>query len=214
MTITATNRIEIPLKNGDILRGILEVPPNAQGLVIFSHGSGSSSESPRNRFVAQHLNNHAIATLLVDLLTYQEDEVYDNRFDIDLLTERLVNITTWAMHEKQLKGLKIGYFGASTGAASALRAATQLPKVIKAIVSRGGRPNLAETALSKVKAPTLLIVGSMDMAIAGMNTEAYKLLTCEKQLLIIKGASHLFAEKSKLEEVATSTNHWFTKYFK
>jgi putative phosphoribosyl transferase len=214
MTIDVTNRVEIPIKEGVILRGVLEVPPNAQGLVIFSHGSGSSSQSPRNRFVAHELNNHAIATLLVDLLTNDEDELYDNRFDIDLLTERLVGVTTWAMHEKEVKGLKIGYFGASTGAASALKAAIRLPNVIKAIVSRGGRPDLAEAAIPKVTVPTLLLVGSLDMAVIGMNNTAFEQMRCEKQMTIINGASHLFEQKGKLEEVAVCAIHWFTKYLK
>lgn len=214
MKTETTNDILIPIEKGIVLRGVLETPPNVQGLVIFSHGSGSSSQSPRNRFVANELNNHNIATLLTDLLTEQEDSVYETRFDIDLLTERLIKVTAWAMQNKALKSLKVGYFGASTGAASALRAAAQLNHNIKAIVSRGGRPDLAESILPKVKAPTLLIVGSLDMGVIALNNNAYDQMVCEKQMIIVKGASHLFEEKGKLEEVALYAKNWFKKYLK
>jgi putative phosphoribosyl transferase len=214
MNIDITNKVFIPLKKGIILRGYLEVPPLARGLVIFSHGSGSSRNSPRNRYVADALNDNNIATLLTDLLTESEEEIYENRFDIDLLTERLMQITTWAMQEKELKGLEVGYFGASTGAASALSAAAKMSREIKAVVSRGGRPDLAGAILPKVKAPTLFILGSLDMAVIGMNNVAYNQLNCEKQITIVKGASHLFEEKGKLEEVAILATKWFKKHLK
>lgn len=214
MKTDITNKVFIPLKKGIILRGYLEVPPLARGLVIFSHGSGSSRNSPRNRYVADALNDNNIATLLTDLLTESEEEIYENRFDIDLLTERLMQITTWAMQEKELKDLEVGYFGASTGAASALSAAAKMSREIKAVVSRGGRPDLAGAILPKVKAPTLFILGSLDMAVIGMNNVAYNQLNCEKQIAIVKGASHLFEEKGKLEEVAILATKWFKKHLK
>lgn len=214
MKTDITNSVFIPLKKDIILRGYLEIPPLARGLVIFSHGSGSSRNSPRNRYVADALNDHNIATLLTDLLTESEEKIYETRFNIDLLTERLMQVTSWAIHEKELKDLAIGYFGASTGAASALSAAAEMSRDIKAVVSRGGRPDLAGAILPKVKAPTLLIVGSLDMAVIGMNDEAYYQLICEKQIAIVKGASHLFEEKGKLEEVAILATNWFKKYLK
>lgn len=203
--------LQIPVGR-TILEGNLTLPANSKSLVIFSHGSGSSRFSPRNNFVAQQLHKKSIGTFLVDLLTPQEDSVYANRFNIDLLTERLTEITKWLTHLKETKELTMGYFGASTGAASALRAAALLPQVIKAVVSRGGRPDLAKNALNKVKAPTLLIVGEFDFDVFRLNQEAYDALECEKKLLVVVGATHLFEEPGALEEVSKLASDWFEKY--
>lgn len=205
------NEVIIPI--GSIhLKGNLIIPEGATALVIFSHGSGSSRFSPRNTFVATQLNRVSIATLLIDLLTPQEDEVYENRFDIGLLTSRLVEVTQHVRQMPLLRLCAIGYFGASTGAASALNAASMLPGIISAVVSRGGRPDLAEQQLPQVKAPTLLIVGSRDEPVIEMNQAAYNLLVCEKKLVIVEGATHLFEEEGKLEEVAGLAAGWFQKF--
>lgn len=190
----------------------LTVPDNAKGIVIFSHGSGSSRFSPRNRFVAEELNQAGITTLLADLLTRREDERYETRFDIDLLTQRLSGITRWVTVQPELKHLHIGYFGASTGAASALRAAAIWADKIFAVVSRGGRPDLAKDALPLVQAPTLLIVGSFDEQVIELNEEAYEQLNCIRHLEIVEGASHLFEEPGKLDEVARLAAKWFDRY--
>jgi putative phosphoribosyl transferase len=204
---------EITIKVGNvILMGNLNVPPGAGSLVIFSHGSGSSRFSRRNKLVAEILNKKGIATLLTDLLTQKEDEIYENRFNIDLITERLVDVTLQVTQKPVLSGLKTGYFGASTGAASALKAAARLSNKIEAVVSRGGRPDLAKEALVHVKAPTLLIVGSLDYGVIELNESAYKMLQCEKKLEIVYGAAHLFEEPGKLDEVAALASGWFTKY--
>jgi dienelactone hydrolase len=195
-----------------VLSANLTVPENPQGLVIFSHGSGSSRLSPRNRYVAEVLNEAGIATLLTDLLTMAEDSHYETRFDIDLLTSRLENVTYWVWTEPDLSNLPIGYFGASTGAASALRAAAALKNKIMAVVSRGGRPDLAKSALPMVKAPTLLMVGSLDGPVIEMNTDAFERMKCPKRLEIVEGASHLFEEPGKLEEVAKLATDWFEKH--
>jgi putative phosphoribosyl transferase len=192
--------------------GNLVVPENKKAIVIFSHGSGSSRFSPRNKFVADVLNKENIATLLIDLLTPEEDEIYQNRFDIDLLAARLKSVTEYIREYTLTKALPIGYFGASTGAASALKAAADLNDSISAIVSRGGRPDLAENELPDVKAPVLLIVGGWDHQVIKMNQSAYNSLNCMKNLVIIEGATHLFEEKGKLEEVAKLATDWFLKY--
>lgn len=203
---------EIPIKLQDVeLMANLAEPANARALVIFAHGSGSSRLSPRNHFVADVLNKHNIATLLTDLLTAFEDEKYDNRFDITLLSHRLIRVTEWAAQQPVLNRLPIGYFGASTGAASALQAAALLDKNIKAVVSRGGRPDLA-ISLKQVKAPTLLIVGSRDTQVMGINNLAYEALTGEKNITIVEGASHLFEEPGALHKVADLAASWFEKY--
>jgi pimeloyl-ACP methyl ester carboxylesterase len=194
------------------LHGDLNIPEGSNMLVIFSHGSGSSRFSPRNKFVAEELNKEKIATLMTDLLTDEEDSIYENRFDIDLLTERLVDITNYARVIPELNNFSIGYFGASTGAASALEAAARLKTIIKAVVSRGGRPDMAETFLKSVKAPTLFIVGSDDGEVVQLNKEAYHLLRCEKEIEIIEGATHLFEEEGKLEEVASLACNWFKEH--
>ncbi|MGQ9677327.1 MAG: dienelactone hydrolase family protein [Chloroflexota bacterium] len=194
------------------LEGILAVPPQAKGVVLFAHGSGSGRFSPRNNFVARVLQNAGFATLLIDLLT--ELEAQDRRlvFDIDFLTERLLAATDWLRQEPETRGLPIGYFGASTGAAAALQAAARKPETVRAVVSRGGRPDLASQFLPSVEAPTLLIVGGADHPVIPLNREAHKLLRAEKELTIIPGATHLFEEPGALEKVAELAARWFDRY--
>jgi dienelactone hydrolase len=194
-----------------LLRGDLFIPTNANAIVVFSHGSGSSRLSPRNKMVADYLNTNNIGTLLFDLLTEQEDQYYLNRFDIELLTRRLVGATEWLENFEPAYHSTVGYFGASTGAASALKAAAYLPG-IHAVVSRGGRPDLASDVLGKVEAPTLLIVGSLDRDVIHLNTEAYAQLKCEKKLEIINGAAHLFEEPGTMEQVCRKACDWFERY--
>ena len=198
--------------DGLTLKGNLAVPKNAIGMVVFSHGSGSSRLSPRNNYVAEVLQEKGLATLLFDLLTEEEDRVYENRFNIDLITMRLIDVTQWIQNQKEVKGLSIGYFGASTGAASALRAAAFYGKDIKAVVSRGGSPDMALQDLHKVTAPTLLIVGGWDDVVIELNKKAYQKLRCERKLEIIPNATHLFEEAGKLEEVARISANWFANY--
>lgn len=207
-----TAEISICINVDVILKGNLTIPYDPVAFVIFSHGSGSSRFSTRNRYVAEVLNNNNIATLLTDLLTKEEDYIYQNRFDIELLTDRLVEVTNYCIQISDLKNLGVGYFGASTGAASALKAATKLPSTIKAVVSRGGRPDLAMNILSKIKAPTLLIVGSLDTEVIALNQTAYSKLNCEKNLKIVKGAGHLFEEPNKLDEISHLATDWFHKH--
>jgi putative phosphoribosyl transferase len=203
------NEIDIPI--GKLtLKGKLNIPSEVHALVIFSHGSGSSRFSSRNNFVAEILNKEKIATLLTDLLTKQEDLISENRFNIDLLTERLISVTSYVHNLIQLKELPTGYFGASTGAASALQAAAAMHNIL-AVVSRGGRPDLAKK-LNKVKAPTLLIVGSLDTDVIILNEKAYLQLTCEKKMEIIKNASHLFEEAGTLDEVSKLATNWLKKH--
>jgi putative phosphoribosyl transferase len=203
-----------------ILEGSLIVPKAAEGIVVFAHGSGSSRHSPRNQYVAQVLNNAGLATLLTDLLTREEEEVdiktRQHRFDIDLLAKRLVAVTDWIIQNPDTQKLFVGYFGASTGAAAALVAAAERGNIISAIVSRGGRPDLAGSqALKNVKAPTLFIVGEKDVEVIGMNESAMKQLDQveRKKLKIIPGATHLFEEQGTLEEVARLAHGWFQCYF-
>lgn len=203
--------IDIPLASA-ILKGDLVIPDNAIGIVVFSHGSGSSRFSSRNRMVAELIQQQKIGTFLFDLLTEKEDQIYENRFNIDLLSSRLIDTTEWLLENKEAKGLPIAYFGASTGAASALRAAAFFGKTIKAVVSRGGRPDLAITELPMVSAPTLLIVGGLDVPVIGMNKMAYDELQSVKEMKIIPGATHLFEEPGKLQEVAELAIHWYKKY--
>ncbi len=199
------------------LEGTLSLVPQARGIVLFAHGSGSSRFSPRNQFVANELNQQKISTLLIDLLTPEEEaideETRELRFNINLLSDRLVQITNWMIQDSRISSLPIGYFGASTGAAAALIAAAKNEKSIAAVVSRGGRPDLARDYLSRVKAPTLLIVGGYDDQVIDLNQEAYHLLTCTKHLEIIPGATHLFEEPGCLEQVAKLANSWFIQYF-
>jgi pimeloyl-ACP methyl ester carboxylesterase len=198
------------------LNGNLTVPEDARAVVLFAHGSGSSRHSPRNRYVARVLHEAKLATLLVDLLTLHE-EVIDARtahlrFDIGLLTERLVNATDWLTQFPDTKHLPVGYFGASTGAAAALAAAVIRPDAVGAIVSRGGRPDLAGAALVHVRAPTLLIVGGDDGQVIELNRAALAQLRCERQLMIVPGASHLFEEPGALDDVARLARDWFERY--
>lgn len=198
--------------DGAQLEGVLALPQGATGIVAFAHGSGSSRLSPRNNFVAGVLRDSGIATLLMDLLTRAEDTDYATRFDIGLLTERLLAATRWLENNPETSPLRIGYFGASTGAAAALQAAAREPG-IGAVVSRGGRPDLAGVeALRRVSAPTLLIVGSRDCGVIKLNQEAYALLTCPKELILIPGATHLFEEPGTLEQVAEHAARWFGQY--
>lgn len=203
--------IHIPVGEKELM-GELSIPEKCTGLVLFSHGSGSSRLSPRNIHVAKILQTQGIATFLFDLLTPEEDAYYQTRFNITLLTERLVEATKYITEFEWMLNLRIGYFGASTGAASALRAAAQLPDLVKAVVSRGGRPDLAGDELPFVKAPTLLIIGSLDQQVIELNENAYKLLNCTKQIEIIKGATHLFEEPGTLDEVARLAGNWFSNY--
>jgi pimeloyl-ACP methyl ester carboxylesterase len=192
------------------LPGTLTLPTGAKSAVLFAHGSGSSRFSPRNMFVADVLHASSIGSLLMDLLTPAEDANYATRFDIALLTSRLVGASYWLETTQRTAELKIGYFGASTGAAAALRAAAQFGGEIGAVVSRGGRPDLAgEDALHKVRAPTLLIVGGLDTEVIELNRAAYRLLGCKKQLSIVPGATHLFEEPGTLEEAAKQAAEWF-----
>lgn len=194
------------------LEGILGLPPGSNGVVVFAHGSGSGRFSPRNNFVARHLQRNGLATLLLDLLTEHEADDRRKVFDIDLLADRLLLAKGWLETEPRTTNLGVGYFGASTGAGAALQAAAREPSSIKAIVSRGGRPDLAEPYLKRVTAPTLLIVGSCDWPVIEMNQAAYELLACEKKLLIVPGASHLFEEPGTLEQVAEQAGRWFIRY--
>jgi putative phosphoribosyl transferase len=203
---------EVTIRAGKAtLSGELIIPEEARAIIIFSHGSGSSRRSLRNLKVAQYLQTIGFGTLLLDLLTPLEDEQYSNRFDIELLTCRLSEATRWMGTLNETQNCSIGYFGASTGAASALKAAADLPQV-NAIVSRGGRPDLAMDALGKVKAPTLLIVGSLDYEVLELNRLAFQQLHCKKQLEIILGASHLFEEFGTLDKVAQLAGRWFARH--
>jgi len=196
-----------------ILQGNLAIPENATGIVIFSHGSGSSRLSPKNNFVPEVIQQKGLATLLFDLLTEKEASIYENRFDIELLTERLIAVTNWVLKNPETQGLHPGYFGASTGAASALMAAAHFGDQIKAIVSRGGRPDLGMQNIEKVKAPTLLIVGGYDDLVIQLNQKAFERLQCEREFEIVPEASHLFEEPEKLDIVARLSADWFSKWF-
>ena len=191
----------------------LIIPQRAAGVVLFAHGSGSSRHSPRNKYVATQLREARLGTLLIDLLTPEEDETYRTRFDIGLLTQRLADAARSLAREPQAQDLPLGLFGASTGAAAALEVAAALPDAIRAVVSRGGRPDLASRdALRKVQAPTLLIVGGGDTGVIELNQQAYAALGCVKHLAIVPGATHLFEEPGTLEEVARLAAEWFTRH--
>jgi len=210
------SEVQIPI-DSIALEGNLIIPEGAKRIVIFAHGSGSSRHSPRNQYIAQELQRSGIGTLLFDLLTVEEERIdmltRNLRFDIDLLANRLVNVTTWILNNPATKDLKIGYFGASTGAAAALMAAKEHGNTIKAIVSRGGRPDLAESALIYVEAPTLLIVGGKDIQVIDLNQWAFNRMTMlDKELKIVPGATHLFEEQGTLEEVARLAREWFKEY--
>ncbi|HUX89858.1 MAG TPA: dienelactone hydrolase family protein [Gallionellaceae bacterium] len=208
--VAALERIQV----GQVhIEGMLELPGNVKSIVLFAHGSGSSRHSKRNNYVARVLQNSGIGTLLMDLLTPEEDADYPNRFDIPLLTHRLLAATSWIKNESQTMHLPIGYFGASTGAAAALQAAALSNGEIAAVVSRGGRPDMAGiNVLEKVKSPTLLLVGGWDDEVITLNRDAYEHLRCTKELVIVPGATHLFSEPGTLEEVARQAAAWFVKY--
>jgi putative phosphoribosyl transferase len=215
--VTNATEIEVRIEVGDVvLAGDLVTPDDAIGVVVFAHGSGSSRHSPRNRFVAKTLNGARIGTLLMDLLT-REEEVYDRatgelRFDVALLANRLIAAIDW-LRAGPAASLRLGLFGASTGAAAALVGAAERPDDIAAIVSRGGRPDLAAGALPRVRAPTLLIVGSLDRLVLELNQQALEQLPAEKQLVVVAGATHLFEEPGALEEVARLATEWFSRHF-
>jgi putative phosphoribosyl transferase len=213
--MTAQHEHSIRIKEGRItLDGILGLPADPRGVVVFAHGSGSGRLSPRNNFVANHLQQAGLATLLLDLLTEEEADERRKVFDIDLLADRLLMAKNWVETEPRTKDLPIGYFGASTGAGAALQAAAREPAYVKAIVSRGGRPDLADPYLPSVTAPTLLIVGGHDEPVIEMNQAAYDLLACEKKLVIVPGATHLFEEPGTLEQVAEHAGKWFQQYLR
>ena len=207
--------IQIPAGRA-VLSGNLTIPENAAALLLFAHGSGSSRHSPRNQFVARTLNRSGLGTLLFDLLTPEEEalDLYtrEHRFNIGLLAERLVQATNWATQQEQTRDLRIGYFGSSTGGAAALVAAAQLSQGIGAVVSRGGRPDLAGDALPKVHAPTLLIVGGNDDIVIELNEMARDQMRCEAKLVIVPGATHLFEEQGALEQVAKFASDWFVRH--
>lgn len=211
---TAISEETVRITRGSLsLEGVLGLPAQAIGLVVFAHGSGSGRFSPRNNYVARYLQQGKVATLLIDLLTPDEAEDRRKVFDIDLLADRVLSAKAWLEQTDRTKGLGIGYFGASTGAGAALQAAARNRSSIQAVVSRGGRPDLAEAYLPLVTAPTLLLVGGDDKPVIEMNRAAYKLLTCPKRLVIVPGASHLFEEPGTLEQVAEQARTWFQQHF-
>lgn len=209
-TITM-REVSIPVKQGH-LAGVVSVPPGARALVVFAHGSGSSHRSVRNRFVADRLVEAGLATALVDLLTEEEDGDRQLVFDIELLTERLIHLTEWLRQQPDLRSLGVGFFGASTGAAAALSAAAELGSAVSAVVSRGGRPDLADAVLPQVAAPTLLIVGGADTTVLELNRLAQDRMTCPTELLVVPDATHLFAEPGALEVVAGAAGRWFVNH--
>lgn len=212
MNATLSHLVRMPV-NHVFIEGLLELPAAPSGLVLFAHGSGSSRHSPRNNFVARVLRDNGMGTLLIDLLTPAEDLDYQTRFDIELLTQRLLLVTQWAKQQPQTAGLPMGYFGASTGAAAALRAAAAIGNTVQAVVSRGGRPDLAgQQNLVQVRAPTLLLVGGLDTEVIELNQAAYALLPCAKKLSIVPGATHLFEEAGTLEQVASQAATWFSHH--
>jgi putative phosphoribosyl transferase len=201
--------------DGIHIEGRLRLPENAQGLVLFAHGSGSSRHSPRNNYVAEVLHGRALGTLLMDLLTPEEDSDYTQRFDIELLADRLVKATHWVRKQSVTGEPALGYFGASTGAAAALDVAFLEGDSISAVISRGGRPDLASlAALQGVRAPTLFIVGGLDTEVLELNEHAYRKLTCEKDFAIVPNATHLFEEPGTLERAAGHAADWFERYLK
>ena len=209
----------VRISGGDVvLEGNLLVPEDATGVVLFAHGTGSSRFSSRNRYVAEALRNGGIGTLLIDLLTREEEQADMRtahlRFDIGLLADRLISTIEWLEQEPEARLLKVGLFGASTGGGAALVAAARRPDRVAAVVSRGGRPDLAGPALANVKAPTLLIVGGNDVPVIGMNREAYDQMAAERRIEIVPGATHLFEEPGKLEEVARLAREWFQQYLR
>ena len=212
--MSAASLVRIPA-GGATIEGMLEIPERAVGLVLFAHGSGSSRHSPRNNYVAGVLRQAGVGTLLMDLLTPQEDRDYARRFDIALLTQRLLDAARWVVSQDATRELPLGFFGASTGAAAALEAAAALGDGARAVVSRGGRPDLASRhALASVTAPTLLLVGGFDDVVIDLNQLAYDQLRCAKELVIVPGATHLFEEPGTLEEVARQAAAWFAQHLR
>lgn len=212
-TSTKGMRRQVEISSGRrSLSGILTVPPQATGVVAFAHGSGSGRFSPRNQFVASVLQNAGLATLLLDLLEEEEADDRAKVFDIELLAQRLQSAASWLSRDPATSALRLGYFGASTGAGAALVAAARDPGAVAAVVSRGGRPDLASSYLSAVQAPTLLIVGGDDDVVIDLNEEALRLLRCPKEMAIIPGATHLFEEPGTLEEVARLAKEWFVRH--
>lgn len=211
--MSTSTLVHIPAASATI-EGMLEIPEHATGLVLFAHGSGSSRHSPRNNYVAGVLRQAGVGTLLMDLLTPEEDRDYAQRFDIGLLTQRLLEAARWVSAREATRTLPLGFFGASTGAAAALEAAALLGRDAVAVVSRGGRPDLASReTLANMKAPTLLLVGGWDDGVIELNQQAYDQLHCEKKLIIVPGATHLFEEPGTLEEVARLAAEWFARHF-
>jgi alpha-beta hydrolase superfamily lysophospholipase len=205
------NIVHVPV-DGVELEGDLRVPADASGLVVFAHGSGSSRHSPRNNYVAEVLRSRGLGTFLFDLLTAEEDRSRENRFDIPLLTDRLVAVTDWLEQHDATSDLALGYFGSSTGAAAALRAAAERSPDVEAVVSRGGRVDLASERLREVEAATLFIVGGDDTDVLELNREAFDALDCEKELAVVEGAGHLFEGEGELEAVAESAADWFADH--
>ena len=213
------SKADMKIPVGDVVvEGTLTLPPGAKSVVLFVHGSGSGRFSPRNQYVAKEFNKASIGTLLFDLLTQEEEEqdvvTAEYRFDIPLLAERLIGATEWLRNDSKTQRLPYGYFGASTGAAAALIAAAKLPKDVATVVSRGGRPDIAGDYLPKVAAPTLLLVGGLDVEVIELNKEAMAKMKAEKKLVIIPGATHLFEEPGTLEEVAKISTEWFLRYLR
>ncbi len=206
-----TRDLDIPLGKGH-LSAILHIPDRAEGVVVFAHGSGSGRFSPRNQYVAEVLQQGDLATLLIDLLQEEEADDREKVFDIELLAQRLQIAANWLRQESETRHLRLGYFGASTGAGAALRAAARQPDAVRAVVSRGGRPDLASDFLSGVQAPTLLIVGGDDDVVLDLNEQALRLLHCPKELVVIPEATHLFEESGSLEEVARLADDWFHRF--
>ena len=213
MNVPSSSELVLVASGTVRLPGVLDLPPGPRSMVLFAHGSGSSRRSPRNSYVAGELRRAGLGTLLLDLLSRDEDSEYEHRFDIALLGARLDDAARWLADEPETKGLALGLFGASTGAAAALQLAADRPEQIAAVVSRGGRPDLAGgEALARVRAPTLLIVGGEDHAVIELNRQALRELTCEKELAVVRGATHLFEEPGALTEVARLAARWFKGY--
>ncbi|MFM7593104.1 MAG: dienelactone hydrolase family protein [Isosphaeraceae bacterium] len=213
MTLFMHRDVAIPCSGSQLIRGRLDLPPDACGLVIFAHGSGSSRHSPRIQFVARELQQAGLATLLIDLLTEEESDHRANVFDINLLAMRLVSALEWAARQEETAGLPVGYFGASTGVAAALVAAARSPRTVSVVVSHGGRPDLAGEYLPKVQSPTLLITGGLDSEVLELNRQAKSRMKAKVRIEIVLGATHLFEEAGTLEKAAELAKNWFLEHF-